>query len=74
MNPRFINEYRMSNNEYRDVQQWIQDPTMNSLMDFQFFEIQFFEIQFFEIQFFETQFFKTQCLGRVGEEKINKKA
>ena len=36
----------MSNNEYRD-------PTMNALMDFQFFEIQFFEIQFFEIQFFE---------------------
>ena len=30
----------MSNNEYRD-------PTMNSLMNIQFFEIQFFEIQFF---------------------------
>ena len=35
------NEYRMSNNEFK-IQQWIQDPTMNSLMNIQFFEIQFF--------------------------------
>ena len=48
MNPRFISEYRMSNNEYRHVQQWIQDPTMNSLMNIQFFEGQFFEGQFLD--------------------------